>query len=419
MSMRSTNIRWWFIVLPLLLITIIAQIDKVSISMIISNQQFLQDLNLAGKPAVIGLLMSGFLISYSLGHFFWGYIIKKLGPRWAAVIGVVIWSVCMFLSGMAGTAGSLIFARVLLGIGEAFLFPVGNTFIANWFPLKERGRANSIWLNGMLLGPVVSGALVVTILAAGNWQTVFYFLGFLSLVPLPLLFFFMRDKPDQHRWVNKQEAEYITSGSLLESADVPKDEASAAGIGTVLRNHRFWLVTLAWGFNNIFYWGWVTWMPTYFQNARNFSFQTAGYLYSTAYLFQLLAILLVGYLSDRFMRRAPFGAVGWLAAGVLMFIGGNIIENSYTALAVLIIGICFQAPAFMISQTLLQSIVPENVIGPAAGISGGVSQLMAVVSPTLVGILLGISGFPLVIFFLSLMSFIAGVLICFLIKEGY
>ena len=74
-----------------------------------------------------------------------------------------------------------------------------------------------------------------------------------------------------------------------------------------LGNYRFWLVALAWGFNNIYYWGWTTWMPTYFQTVRHFSFKSAGYLYSLSFLFALMAIWIVSFWSDRIMRRAPFG----------------------------------------------------------------------------------------------------------------
>ena len=152
---KSLRLRWWFIAVPLLVITLIGQVDKVAISVVMSNKQFLQDLKLIGRPAVTGLLMSGFLLSYAVFHFFWGYFVKRFGPRISAIAGIIVWAGTMALSGIAQTAGAMITARVILGVGEAFTFPVSNTFVANWFPVKERGRANSIWMNGMMLGPVV------------------------------------------------------------------------------------------------------------------------------------------------------------------------------------------------------------------------------------------------------------------------
>ena len=63
-AQKSLRLRWWFIAIPLLVMVILWQIDKVAISVVLSNKQFLQDMNLVGRPAVAGLLMSGFLLSY-------------------------------------------------------------------------------------------------------------------------------------------------------------------------------------------------------------------------------------------------------------------------------------------------------------------------------------------------------------------
>lgn len=416
---KKTNFRWWGISIPLLIITIIGQVDKVNISVIISNNQFLQDLNLVGKPATTGLLMTSFLFSYALSQFFWGYLIGKIGPRKSASIGIVIWAISMALSGLAWSANALIAARIILGVGEAFIFPVANTFVANWFPVKERGRAHSIWLNGLTLGPIVSGVLVVTLVAMGDWRLVFYFLAALSLLlPLPLVAFLMKDKPLSGRFVSQEEINYIQDGALSRTNKIPQS-GIAQTTRKIWHNYSFWLVTLAWGFNNIFFWGWSTWMPTYFQTVRHFSFKSAGYLYSLTFLFQLLAVFIIGYISDKTMRRAPFGAVGWIGGGVLLFIGGNIIQNPYTALAIMTLGVCFQQSAFLMSQTLLQCIIPEESMGSAVGISSGISQMMAIISPTLIGFIISVSGFGVVIGFLASMAIMAGILVTFLVKEGY
>lgn len=413
----SPRLRWWFIALPLLLIIIIGQIDKVSISIVIANKKFLQDLHLVRRQAVTGLLMSGFFFSYSICQFFWGYVLKRFGPRKSAICGLVMWGGTLFLSGAARTAGALITARCLLGIGEAFMFPVAHTFVANWFPLKERARANAVWLNGMTISQVVSGALVVAVIAAGGWRLVFYFLAALSiLIPLPLVIFLMRDKPRQHSRISNEEATYIEEGSWAKTKEIPKTGAKRGGVFT---NYRFWLITLAWGGHGMFFYGWTTWMPTYFLTARHFPFQTAGYLYSLSFLFVLLAIFLIAYCSDRIMRRAPFASGGFLVGGILIYVGGNLVANPYSALAVLIVALCCIQPSFTMLQTLLQSIVPESSIGVAVGVAAGVSSFMASVAPTLAGFLLQVSGFGAVIAYLAGSVFAAGMLTFVLATEGY
>jgi len=186
-----------------------------------------------------------------------------------------------------------------------------------------------------------------------------------------------------------------------------------------IRNYRFWLVTLAWGCDNIYFWGWATWMPTYFRTARHFSFQAAGYLYSLNYLVTLASVLGFGYLSDRIQRRAPFGGVGPIVAGILMFLGGSVIADPYWSLAVLVIALACQQIGFLMVHPLLQTIVPKSSLSAAVGLATLVSFLMAMISPTLAGWLLGISGFGAVILFFSVTVAMAGVFVLSLAKEGY
>ena len=414
---KSFGRRWWIIAVPLLILITIAQIDKVAIAVVMSNKQFLQDLRLLGRPAVIGMLMTGFLLTYAISMFFWGWFVKRFGPRACAIVGIIVWGITMILSGIAQSAGALIFARVLLGVGEGFTWSVANAFVANWFPVKERARVSAFWFNGTALGPVLTGPIVVSIIAAGGWRTVFFTLAGLSIfIPLPMLIFLMKNRPSEHRWIGRNEVKFIEEGSWAKTKEVPKIKGKEENY---LSNHRFWLVTLAWGCNNIFYWGWAAWMPTYFQTARHFSFQSAGYIYSLNFLLVFAATLFVGWLSDRAMKRAVFATVCWLISGVLFFLGGITMANAYWAALVLIVGGLFNAPSMMLTQPLLHSVVPERQIGSAVGFGGGVSQLMGACSPILIGFIVGMSGFGAVIVFLSLATFIPGILAFFLQKEGF
>ena len=413
---QSLRLRWWYITIPLVAMGLVNMMDRTAIGVVMANKQFLQDLNLVGRQAVTGLLMSGFLVTYGLSPIVWGYVMKWVGPRILAITGIIIWGITMALSGAAQTAGALITARVILGIGEGFTFPVFNVFVANWFLAKERGRANSLWLSGLNLGPVIAGVLVAAVVAASGWRVAFFTLSAISfLIPLPLVIFLMRDRPDQHPRISRDEVRLIDEGRQAKTAQAAKAEANRS----YLANHRFWLIAVAWGFCNIYFWGWATWMPTYFRTVRNFSFQTAGYLYSLNYLFTLVAILGFGYLADRFMRRALFGGVMPIIGGVLMFLGGSVLGNPYWSVAALVFGLACQQVGFLMVHPLLQSIVPAASLSRAVGFATLVSYLMAMVSPTFAGFLLQISGFGAVIVYLALSSVLPGVLILSLTREGY
>ena len=80
---------------------------------------------------------------------------------------------------------------------------------------------------------------------------------------------------------------------------------------------------------------------------------------------------------------------------------------------------CCHQPAFVMSQALMQSIVKETSMGTAVSVSGGISQFMGMTSPALVGLLIGISGFDIVVACLGMALVIPGVMLVFLTREGY
>ncbi|MDW4575522.1 MFS transporter [Atlantibacter hermannii] len=79
-----------FIVLAILFVSLsVIYLDRVNISIIAANTEFLHDMDLAGKPVYIGLLMSLFLITYGVSNVFLSPIGDWVGPRKAMIIGKV------------------------------------------------------------------------------------------------------------------------------------------------------------------------------------------------------------------------------------------------------------------------------------------------------------------------------------------
>lgn len=415
-GVRRSRVRWWYIALPMIIVGVVNNVDRTAIGVVIANKQFLQDLNLVGKPVILGLFMSGFMLSYALTPVLWGWAMKWCGARIAGATGIVIWGVSMILSGIAPSANLLIAARVLLGVGEGFQHPFNYSFVTNWFPPKERSMANSMWLNGQNVGPAVAGVLMVAFIGAWGWRTAFFAIAAISLlIPLPMVIFMMRDRPRQHPHVNGEELRYIEEGIQAKEAEEATTEAGKSWA----RNYRFWLLVISWAFINLYFWGWATWMPSYFRTVRHFSFQAAGWAYSLNYVFTVVTVLGFGYLSDRFMRRAVFGVAGGIMAAIAMFLGGIVIENPYSALIVLIIALMCQQVLFLMVSPLIQSVVPRNAIARAVGVAALVAFLVGMLAPTFIGFLVQVSGYNAVVMFLALSVLIAGLLISPLAKEGY
>ena len=96
------------------------------------------------------------------------------GRRRIFVIGIAIFTLSSLACGLAPTAGFLIGARAVQGVGAALMNPASLSIISATFPPRERGQAIGIWAGvsamALAIGPLVGGLIVDNI----NWNWIFF-----------------------------------------------------------------------------------------------------------------------------------------------------------------------------------------------------------------------------------------------------
>lgn len=107
---------------------------------------------------IYGFLLAGLLITM-------GNIGDRVGRRNILLAGAAVFGLASVLAALAPTAGVLIAARALMGIGGATLLPSSLALISSLFPdPRERGTAIGIWTaffaGGSAVGPVIGGLLL-------------------------------------------------------------------------------------------------------------------------------------------------------------------------------------------------------------------------------------------------------------------
>jgi sugar phosphate permease len=380
---RATALRWRHITPVLLIIWIVGQIDKSNISIVIANPGFLADLHLQHAQALLGWLTTGLIIAYGAAAPAWGWLVARAGARRAAMLSLLLWGLVCFVSGLATSYGLLLTARIVLGVAEAALYPVTLSLVARWFPLRERGRATALWWIGTMIGPMITGLLVTWLTVSFGWRAQFFALGVLAVVlPLPLAALLLRDTPAQEPRVNAAELALINAGGL-------ETEPAAAGAlyrqsRGWLRNYRYWLIVLSIIFNSIFFWGWAVWLPTYLKVTRHFAFSKAGYLTFAIYGGATLTILLVGTLSDRWFRRAPLAATGWVLAG-LFLIAATLVPDRTLCVVLMTLSLCAQQTGVSSAQMLYHSVVGRDEMATSQGYATGAIQILGSFSPVMIG----------------------------------
>src|SRR5580698_553657 len=327
----ATRVRWTYIAPTLLIYWIISMFDKSNISLVIADPKFLGEMQLAGQMKLLGWLASSMFISYSLAAPIWGWVVTRYGPRNSIMASLIIWSATCFWSGLS----------------ESY---------------------------GMLLG----------------WRGQFYALGLLALIlPLPMVWFLVRDKPEQHPAVNAAEIDLVQSGAIEHNDDAPG--RILKGVSSVWRNHRFWLMVVAISCNAIFFWGWSIWLPTYLRTARNFTFSTSGYLTFVIYGFAVVTILTIGRVSDLVFRRAPFAGLGWASAAVFLM-AAALAPNANWSVALMICALCAQQVGISCAEMLMHSVIGTADMAKSQGVRALVTQMTGALSPLMIGYILAYSG---------------------------
>ena len=98
----------------------------------------------------------------------------RFGRRRMFTIGVLLFSAASAVAALSPSAGLLVGARALQGVGGAIVMPLTLTLISEAFPAEKRGAAIGLWGGitglGVALGPVVGGAVVDGI----SWHWIFW-----------------------------------------------------------------------------------------------------------------------------------------------------------------------------------------------------------------------------------------------------
>lgn len=382
------------LLLVILFITLlVAYLDRVNVSVLIADNQFVTDMGIKGQAMQSGMLMSMFLIAYGLSNVLLSPLGDLIGPRKAMSLSIFLWAIALIVGGLTSTFFMMLGARVLLGIGEGMHWPMNSKFVKNWIPPQERGKANSIWLLGIWVGPALAMPIFSWAIAGAGWRDSFFGLAVLGLIPLGLLWFFTTDYPHQNKRINQAEREHIESGTRKEAELEQGTEKSSfwATAKTFIFYYRFWLVVGYYTTSSAIYWGMLAWLPSYLKAARNFSWSDMGMLASLPFILGGIASVTFGYISDRVGRRAPFCLATGIVCTICIYFGAFAQDNMTAALLIAVgtgaIGIGHPSV-----WSLLQQVVPGKAVATGAGMMNGVSNAICALIPVIIGYFIGITG---------------------------
>jgi predicted MFS family arabinose efflux permease len=259
-----------------------------------------------------GSLQSLFIYTYSVVSLGAGWLGDRYPRFRLAAIGVFVWSVATFGSGLAPTFALLMAARALTGVGEASYTVVTPSLLSDFYPAAARGRVLAIFYAAIPVGSAVGYILSGQVEQHLGWRWAFFIAGAPGMV-LAIALMFLRDPPRGALDTETRHAPASsgTGPSLRES------------LRELARRPSFIYNTAAQTIYTFAMGGLATWMPTYFVRVRHLPLAEADRSFGIVLLLAgFVGTLAGGRMGDRLAARRADGHFvisGWALVASLPF----------------------------------------------------------------------------------------------------
>lgn len=367
----------WLGVLTLFLVVAISYVDRINVSVLITDHEFLKHAGIDRLDrAAQGFLATCFMLGYGISSIvLTPFCSSVLGIRRSLSCSLVIWgAVTVSIPFIEGYL-ALVVSRVLLGVAEGPLFSLAYAYIKSNFNNLESGTPNAFVGMGAGIGLAMGYPAIGYMLHAYGWEVSFYVLSVVNVfIGLPLVLMFVRmprgGGADKQVAVNWPSLYGVIRDGIIESFKV-----------------RSVFIILALSSLSLSYiWGSSNWLPVYFKEVRGFSLLEMGWLASLPLYAVVLASICSGVVIDRINRKnlpVIFLCTSLIVAA-FVFMAITVVDR-YWALCALVMANFFwglQGPAI---PAIVQQFTTDQNMASTFGVVNGSASLVAAFMPAMMG----------------------------------
>jgi MFS family permease len=344
-----------------------------------------KDLHLS--PLQMGYVFSAFGIAYAAFELPSGWLGDRIGPRKVLLRIVLWWSFFTAATGWSWSYVSLLATRFLFGIGEAGCFPNLAKCFSTWLPRHERLRAEGFKAASARWGGAVTPVLFVYLQQWLGWRNVFQAFGAIGLIWAAIFWWWYRDDPHHRSGVNAAELR------LLEPTRRRGPDGQAPW-RAFFHSRSAWLLWINWFCYSYGFYFYLTWLPTYLQQARHLDLRHSAALAGLPLFSAGAGSVFSGFLCARLMRAGGRVAVVRRSMAITGFA---------LAASLLLMFLRLRSPTWMITALAASSFAAEftgpvtwttcmdlggDFVGSLAGAMNTLGQLGGTAAPAVIGAIL-------------------------------
>ena len=156
--------------------------------------------------------ITSYLVSNAIIIPMTGWLSRLYGRKRYLIFSISMFTLSSLLCGSAWNLQSLVFFRILQGIGGGALQPISQSILLETFPPKQHGMAMALFGIGIMFGPIVGPLLGGWITDNWSWHWIFFINIPIGILSILMCMFFIIDPPYMKRM--KMKIDYWGLGFL-------------------------------------------------------------------------------------------------------------------------------------------------------------------------------------------------------------
>src|SRR5579859_251584 len=180
----------WLVVIAVVFGVFMSILDTTVVNIALAKLQAVFGASLSS----IQWIITGYTLALTVSIPLFGYLADRFGTKYIYMFSLALFTIASMLCGIAWNTDSLVFFRVLQGLGGGALLPLAIAQIFAVFPPAERGRATATLGVPVLLAPALGPTLGGYIVQNANWRLIFYLNVPIGIAGFLMALFLLRER---------------------------------------------------------------------------------------------------------------------------------------------------------------------------------------------------------------------------------
>jgi len=185
----------WIVALTVMLPTLIEIIDTSVVNVALDHIRGSLSAGIDESTWTI----TSYLVSNAIIIPMTGWLSRLFGRKRYLIFSISMFTLSSLLCGSAWNLQSLVFFRILQGIGGGALQPISQSVLLETFPPRQHGMAMALFGIGIMFGPIVGPVLGGWITDNWSWHWIFFINIPIGILSILMCIFFIVDPPYMKR----------------------------------------------------------------------------------------------------------------------------------------------------------------------------------------------------------------------------